>query len=157
MKLTLCDSWLMQLVAVILIVGGAVIFALLGTAHAVFTLQSSPAGGPMTPTDPSVAAAMETPGGLGLAPHIDSTLWKAWAGFNLSHSVGAILAALAIAVPVVEDIDAAAGHWAWVGLALIVPPLYLVLSIRYWFDKPTQGISLATALVYAGTILALAT
>ncbi len=74
----------------ILILLGAAIFVMLGTIHAVYTLRSSPDGGPMTPVRPEVRAAMVEPGGLGLAPRIDSNLWRAWVGFNLSHSVGVV-------------------------------------------------------------------
>lgn len=136
----------------ILILTGAAIVLLLGVAHAVLTLQSRPSGGPLTPTDTTVTAAMQRPGGLGLAPDYETTLWRAWVGFNLSHAIGVIVAALVLAVPVIDDFDAALDHPGWLALAFALPPLYLILSIRHWFDAPTRGIAVATVLILAGTI-----
>ena len=46
------------------VLAGAAIVLLLGVTHAVLTLRSRPTGGPLTPTNPDVAAAMTKPGGL---------------------------------------------------------------------------------------------
>lgn len=136
---------------VFVVLGGAIV-VFLGAAHAVFTLQSSPAGGPMAPTSPDVRAAMDIPGGLGLAPEISTTLWRAWAGFNLSHSLGVVAGGLFTAIPALVAFDAALDNVGWVVGALALPPLYLALSIRYWFDAPTRAISLATVLIWVGVI-----
>lgn len=136
----------------LLIVAGAGILLILGLVHALYTLQSSPDGGPMAPTDADVRAAMGVTGGLGLAPEIETTLWRAWAGFNLSHSLGVIVVALTVGVPALVDIEAAVANPGWLALAVVLPPLYLVLSIRYWFQGPTIGITVAMALIVAGLL-----
>lgn len=131
---------------------GAMILVVLGTAHAVYTFRSSPAGGPMTPVSPLVREAMVQPGGLGLAPDIDSTLWRAWVGFNLSHSLGVIAIGMTIGLPAVVDLDAAASHVGWLSLAIAAPAVYLVLSVRYWFTSPSVGIAIGGALIYSGLL-----
>ena len=136
----------------ILVIIGAGIVVFLGVAHAIFTLQSSPTGGPMTPTDPTVRMAMQRTGGLGLAPDIETSLFRAWTGFNLSHSLGAIASGLLVALPAITDFDAALDRPWWVVLALVLPPLYLLLSIRYWFAKPTRAIAVATVLITVGIV-----
>lgn len=140
----------------LLAVAGLTIFLLLGVAHAVFTLQSTPEGGPMMPTNPDVRLAMQVPGGLGLAPHIDSNLYRAWSGFNLSHSFGIIGIAGILLAQVVTGIgDAVDQAWFLVASA-VVPIVYLILAIRHWFDKPRNGILLGTALLWTGIIIELA-
>lgn len=134
----------------ILTVIGAAIIVLLGAVHLLYTVQSKPDGGKMTPTDERVQSAMQLTGGLGLAPHIDSSLWRAWVGFNLSHSVGVIVGGLLIGLPALVDFDAAIGSPGWVVAAVVLPPTYLVISIRYWFREPTVGIAAAGSLIVAG-------
>jgi hypothetical protein len=80
-------------------------------------------------------------------------MWRAWLGFNLSHSLGAVLfGAFALAL----------GN-AWVEPApprfLILLPLgiglvYLGLGLRYWYRVPTAGIALATACFAAAWLAA---
>ena len=132
---------------------GAGIFMFLGIAHAVFTFQSSPSGGPMMPTDPDVRAGMSTTGGLGLAPHIDSNLYKAWIGFNLSHSLGVVVAAGVLIRHAIVDFSQSAGQAWFIVLAVAVPAIYFVLAQLYWFDKPRNGIAVGATLVWVGLIL----
>jgi len=129
--------------------GGAV-FLLLGVLHAVYTLTDISKPRRIVPTDPALISYMRestvrlSRGG--------STMWDAWVGFNLSHSLGAILFALGCI---------ATGHFlvqlALPKAALLIPVaigmLYLAMSIRYWFRVPTTGISIATALLLAGWVL----
>jgi hypothetical protein len=131
---------------------GAAVFVLLGAIHAVLTLRSRPSGGPMTPVAPVVRDAMVQPGGLGLAPDIDSNLWRAWVGFNLSHSLGVVAIGLMIGVPALSDLEGVSSNSAWLVLAVASPAVYLVLSIRYWFTDPSVGIAIGGALIYAGLI-----
>ena len=139
-----------------LLVGiGAGIFGLLGLGHLVFTLQSTPNGGPMMPTDPDVLAAMDVPGGLGLAPHLKETLYRAWIGFNLSHSLGVVLAAAIMLRFAISDFKAALDDPTFLILVIVVPAAYGLLAVKFWFDQPRNAIVLATALVWAGTVLGL--
>lgn len=68
----------------ILIVAGALIFGLLGTVHLAYTFFT----GLFSPRDAATEASMKL-----THPRLTrrTTLWKAWVGFNASHSLGAIL------------------------------------------------------------------
>ncbi|MEN0067963.1 MAG: hypothetical protein AAGA48_37885 [Myxococcota bacterium] len=135
------------------ILGGA-LFALLGGAHLWLTLTSRPDRGGFTPKDAEVRAAMARPGGLGLAPDLQIPLWQPWIGFNVSHSLGALLLGAVIAVPPLWWGTAALQHPLWLIPSLLLPPIYLLTSMRYWFSAPTRGIGLATVLVWSGAALA---
>lgn len=136
----------------VLVIAGAGVLLLLGLAHAIYTLQSSPAGGPMAPTDGDVRAAMAVPGALGLAPNVETTLWRAWVGFNLSHALGIVAVSLTIAIPALVDFGAALDHTGWLVLALALPPVYLLISVRYWFRGPTTGICVGIVLIAGGIV-----
>ena len=72
-------------------------------------------------------------------------MWKAWIGFNASHSLGAMLLAalyLLLAIrhmPVLHE----SPLLAWLGVAGGLA--YLALAWRYWFRTPLIGIALGTA------------
>ena len=83
----------------------------------------------------------------------ETTMWKAWVGFNASHSIGAILfgavyAYLALLHPAFL---AASSFLLALGLATLCG--YLALARRYWFRTPFRGILLALALYGAGLLL----
>ena len=73
--------------AQILLIVGASIFGLLGVAHLYFTFFTTN----FEPHDASVKTAME-----GTSPVLtkETTMWRAWVGFNASHSLGAMLGIL---------------------------------------------------------------
>ncbi|MCH9680513.1 MAG: hypothetical protein K0V04_03685 [Deltaproteobacteria bacterium] len=136
----------------LLVAAGAGLLFALGVAHAGLTVRSSPSGGPMTPCDPDLRAVLTRVGGLGFAPDIRSTLWRAWVGFNLSHALGvmglsAVAFVMAIASTVVFD------DLCVTVAVLAVPTVYLLLSLRYWFAKPTKAIAVGTGLIYAGIVV----
>lgn len=141
--------------SVVLAATGLGIFLLLGIAHAVMTAQSTPTGGPMLPTDPSTMKAMHQVGGLGLAPHIESSLYRAWIGFNYSHSLGIVAIAGTLLFHAVSDFGAAVEAPWFLALVVVVPAVYFVLALAYWFDKPRDGIALGTVLLWAGVLVEL--
>lgn len=135
-----------------LAIAGASIFLLLGLAHAVFTFQSTPERGPMMPTNPVISEAMQIPCGLGLAPDIRTTLYRAWIGFNLSHSLGVITVAGVLIAQIATDFGAAVDEVWFLVLVAAAPLVYLMLAIKFWFDQPRNAIALATALVWVGVV-----
>jgi hypothetical protein len=86
----------------------------------------------------------------------ETTVWKAWIGFNASHSLGAMLfgavyADLALAHPAVlwsSPVLLASGG------ALLAA--FAWLARRYWFSVPFRGVVLALLLYLAGVASALA-
>ena len=72
------------LAAKILMVLSASIVLTLGVVHLVYTFW----GPKLTPRDPALQISMSQ-----ISPVItkETTMWRAWVGFNASHSMGAIL------------------------------------------------------------------
>jgi len=138
------------IIAFLLILGGAV-FGLLGTLHAVYTLFDLRDPRRLVPADPSVAHAMAK-SALRLSGG-RTDMWRAWIGFNFSHSLGVLLvAALAL----------------WAGfrvktlpVGIIMPALtligcvYLVLALLYWFRTPAIGVAVGTVCFAAAWVLSL--
>jgi hypothetical protein len=135
-----------------LVVAGAAVFLILGVAHAALTLRSSPSRGPLTPTNPDVRSAMTATTGLGLAPEVSTTLWRTWVGFNLSHALGIITIAGTIMFHAIDDLEAVADQAWFLVLTCGLPSVYLTLSIRYWFARPTRGIIVGGLLLAIGTL-----
>src|SRR5260370_26054394 len=138
------------MIAILLTLGGAV-FGALGGLHAIYTLLDLRKPRRLVPVDPAVAQAMAN-SALRLSRG-GTDMWRAWIGFNFSHSLGVLLTA-ALAV--------------WAGLqintlpvGLIMPVLsfvvcvYLVLALRYWFRGPVIGVAIATGCFTAAWILSL--
>jgi hypothetical protein len=92
-----------------LFLAGSVPFVLLGIAHALATPQSPSDRRGLSPHDPSLTEAMSR-ATVRLTRRTD--LWRAWVGFNLSHSLGAV--AFGIVVLLVGRSDASfLGSWVW--------------------------------------------
>lgn len=132
---TNASSWLMAASAITVLV--------LGLMHLVFTFH----GRRFHPRDAAVLAGMQQ-----TTPFItrDTTMWKAWVGFNASHSYGAMLFGLAWGyLALWQPAMLAQSRFLQVlGLALLVA--YVHLGWRYWFSIPFRGIALALLLYACG-------
>jgi hypothetical protein len=82
-----------------------------------------------------------------------TTMWKAWVGFNASHSFGAILFGLVYGQLALVQPRVLFGSpfLLAVGLALLCGHTFL--AKRYWFKTPFRGILIALAL-YVGALIA---
>jgi len=131
----------------LLYAAGGAIFCVLGTLHAVYMLTELRRPRRLVPSDPALIAAMA---GSRVRLAGDATdMWRAWIGFNLSHSLGALLfGAMAIAWPVVV-----AGHAALAWLPAAVAALYLAIGLRFWFSVPNAGIAAAMVAFAAAALL----
>lgn len=121
-----------------LIILGSSIFGMLGFLHFLITF--------LTPAfeayDPQVTEAMKSS-----SPKLtkETTIWRAWVGFNASHSFGAILFPL-VYIPLSLNHFELIQHSLWFScLPVVVGIGYLILAKCYWFKIPLLGISLATA------------
>jgi hypothetical protein len=136
-------------IAILLILGGAV-FGVLGGLHAIYTLLDLRSPRRLVPADPSVAQAMADSAVRLSRGRTD--MWRAWIGFNFSHSLGVLLfGVLAI----------------WAGFRIktlpagIMPALtlvgcvYLVLCLLYWFRSPAIGVAVGTGCFAVAWILSL--
>ena len=129
-----------------LIACSAGILLVLGSIHLLYTFH----GPKLTPRDAGLRAQME-------AAHPvltrQTTMWKAWVGFNASHSLGAMLFGLvygylALAQPAMFF---ASVFLSLLGLAFLLA--YLGLAHRYWFRIPFVGVALSLA-CYVGAFAA---
>lgn len=130
----------------ILIIAGVAIFGILGSIHLPYTF----AGRKLYPHDEAVVAAMQS-STLNLTK--ETTIWKAWIGFNASHSYGAILFS-AIYIPLTVfhfELIQQSLWFRW--LPVLVGILYLVLAKQYWFRIPFTGILLATLCLGTAAVL----
>src|SRR5262249_45820073 len=125
-------------IAMLLICGGAV-FLVLGSLHAIYTALDLHNPRRLVPVDPSAAQEMAN-SALRLSRG-RTDMWRAWIGFNFSHSIGVLLVGV-VAIWASTDIDSLP-----VG---IIPALaligcfYLVLALRYWFYIPAVGVGIST-------------
>jgi hypothetical protein len=129
----------------VLLLAGAAIFAVLGSLHLAYTFV----GTRLHPRDPAAIAAMQ---GTTLRLARTTPVWRAWIGFNASHSLGAIVfAAFVIGLAgwrmdVFRDLPA----FAWLAVANSLA--WLVLAWRYWFRIPVAGLLVASACFLAAAV-----
>ena len=129
-----------------LIVACALIFGLLGTVHLAYTFFT----GLFSPRDAATEASMKL-----THPRLTrrTTLWKAWVGFNASHSLGAILFAAVYLLLALAHMDWLREAPGLVWLAALGALAYLALAVRYWFRTPLIGIALASVCFLAAAIV----
>ena len=126
----------------------AVIFVL-GAVHLWYTFR----GNKLHPRDLELRARLEH------APLVltrQTTMWKAWVGFNASHSFGALLFGAVYGYLAVVHRDLLFQSWFLLLLGLVTLVAYAILGKRYWFSVPFRGILLATALYVFALVLAAA-
>ena len=81
-----------MMVGALLCIAGA-IYGLLGALHALYTFLDVRNPRRIVPDDPAVITAMQA-SKIRLTRG-ESTMWQGWVGFNLSHSLGAMMFAAA--------------------------------------------------------------
>ena len=129
-----------------LIATSAAIILLLGFIHLAYTFR----GNKLRPRDAELEARMKA-----VAPVIsrETTMWRAWVGFNASHAYGAILFGLVYGYLALAhgEFLAHSTYLLLLGLVLLVG--YSVLGKLYWFSVPFRGILAATALYVAALVI----
>jgi hypothetical protein len=125
------------LLASIFMVLSSVIILTLGTIHLIYTFW----GNKLTPRDPTLQTRMTE-----VSPVItrETTMWKAWVGFNASHSYAGILFGLIYGYLAVahREVLFNSPFLLAVGFALLAG--WLFLGKVYWFSTPFRGIVAAT-------------
>ncbi len=124
----------------LLLILGGVIYTILALLHAWFTFRDIALPRRLVPDDPAVQAAMAR-SGVRLSRGA-TTMWRAWVGFNFSHSLGALMLGgwcLTLGVQL--------GSLEHPRLVLLLPIGvglgYLFLAVRYWFLAPAMGAGVA--------------
>ena len=112
------------------------ILLLLGVIHLLYTFI----GVKLTPRDTELKNRMSQ-----VTPVItkDTTMWKAWIGFNASHSMGAMLFGLIYGYMALQhsQILFHSVFMLFVGFSMLVG--FFILGKLYWFKVPFFGISIS--------------
>jgi hypothetical protein len=84
-----------------------------------------------------------------------TTMWKAWIGFNGSHSAGGIFLGCINILLAGLYYPFLSGAWPLIVLTVITSLFYLFLAIKYWFKIPLTGIAIATGCYIVASIIIL--
>jgi hypothetical protein len=125
-----------------LFLAGGLPFVVLGLIHVFVTPRSPGEKKPLSPSDASLRDAM-TRDTLMISRRM--SFWSAWVGFNLSHSLGAVLFGSAVLLIGRSAASFAQQAPLFIPFAVVVSAIYLVLAVRYWFRSPLIGIMLSCA------------
>jgi hypothetical protein len=114
----------------------ASIILILGILHLVYTFW----GPKLRPRDATLQVSMSQ-----ISPVItkETTMWRAWVGFNASHSMGAILFGLIYGYLAIAHsrLLFESPFLLIVGLAMLGG--FFALAKIYWFSAPFTGISIS--------------
>jgi len=134
--------------AALLVAASATVILALGLVHLLYTFY----GSKLLPRDAALRAEMER-----VHPNItrQTTMWRAWIGFNASHSMGAILFGLVYGYLALAMPAALFGSVFLRALGFAFLCGYVLLGWRYWFSVPFRGVLLALVLFAASLVTAI--
>jgi hypothetical protein len=136
----------MNIVAPWLVAGSSAIVLVLGLMHLLYTFY----GPKLLPRDRELQTRMQE-----VSPVItrQTTMWKAWVGFNASHSYGLILFGAVYGYLALAHSAFLFRSVFLLSLGLILLFGYIFLAKRYFFRIPLGAVLLATFL-YALALIA---
>jgi hypothetical protein len=136
-----------HLLAQTLVAASAGIFLFLGTMHLIYTFASRK----FSPRDAELESKLKL-----VSPVISrqTTMWRAWIGFNASHSIGAMLFGLLYGYFALTHFDFLVGSLFMSTLGLLFIVSFLVLAKLYWFRIPLIGIGTSLVLYLLGFVAA---
>jgi len=129
----------MNTIAPWLLAASAAITLLLGLVHLLYTYH----GPKLRPRDRELQARMEQ-----VSPVItrQTTMWKAWIGFNASHGHGLILFGAVYGYLALAHSEFLFRSVFLLSLGLVLLSGYIFLAARYFFRIPLLGVVVATSL-----------
>lgn len=125
----------------------AAIIGVLGALHLLYTFH----GVKLHPRDPRVQRRMQQTA-MVITP--DTSMWRAWIGFNTSHSLCALLFALVYGYLALAQPTLLFDAPFLLAVALGLLATLLWVAWRYWFRIPFYGIALALVCCAAATLAA---
>ena len=130
---------------ILMVLSASIIFTL-GVFHLVYTFR----GPLLTPRDPALQVSMSQ-----ISPVItkETTMWRAWMGFNASHSMGLILFGLVFGFLALahDQVLFQSPFLIVVGLAMLGG--FVVLCKAYFFSAPLRGVCISLACYIASIAL----
>ena len=129
-----------------LIARSAAVILLLGLLHLLYTFR----GPKLHPRDPDLTARM-----MAVSPVItrETTMWRAWVGFNATHSFGLILFGALYGYLAVRHSPLLFHSWFLLVLGFAILLGYAVIAKLYFFTAPFRGIVLAAVLYLLGIVV----
>lgn len=134
-------------IASFLMVSSAGIILLLGVIHLIYTFS----GSGLLPRDPGWRAAL---GRAHLRITKETTVLRAWTGFNASHSMGLILFGLIYGFLSLSQADLLFGSVYLLAVGFMMLVGLCVLSKLYWFSVPFIGIVISLVCYVASVVVA---
>lgn len=136
------------MVAQLLIAASAAIVFVLGAIHLVYTFGSRK----FCPRDPVLEDHMQR-----VSPVLtrQTTMWRAWVGFNASHSLGAMLFGAVYGYLALAHGDLLRQSRFLCVLGALFLGTFVVLAKRYWFNIPFAALVAASCSYLAGAIASL--
>ena len=137
---------LSQTLSQILFACSAAILLTLGSVHLYLTYFHTS----FEPRDATLRAHMDA-----THPRLtrETTVWRAWIGFNASLSLGVMLFGLVYGYLAVWQNTMLVQSGFLLGLGMLVLVAYVVLARRYWFRVPLIGCTIALLLYTAGALV----
>jgi hypothetical protein len=131
------------------IAASAAIILLLGLMHLWYTFR----GPNLHPRDPELTAKMMT-----VSPVItgETTVWRAWIGFNATHSLGLILFGAIFGYLAMRHSAFLFHSWFLLALGFALLLSYAVIAKLYFFTAPFRGVALAAVLYLLGIVFHMA-
>ncbi len=127
----------------VFIAGSAAIIFFLGLSHLLYTFR----GPQLHPRDPELTAKMMT---VPLVISRETTMWRAWIGFNATHSFFLILFGAVYGYLAIRHSEFLLHSWFLLALGFALLLSCAVVSKIYFFSLPFRGVALATVLYLLG-------
>jgi hypothetical protein len=125
---------------------GSAIFVLLGLAHLRITFTG-------TRLNPKAEAAIDAMKNTHPRLTRETTVWRAWIGFNASHSAGAIFFGSINIVLASQYFHILQDSMSIVFLNIVFVLFFLVLAKVYWFKIPLLGVLISVICFVLSIIL----
>lgn len=130
----------------LLMVASAFIFLSLGVIHLIYTFW----GPKLLPRDPALIESMKA---VALVLTSETSVWKAWIGFNASHSMAAILFGAVYGYLAIFEPAMLFGSQFLQAVGFLMLAGFVVLAWVYWFSVPFFGVALSLLLYVTGILL----
>ena len=127
---------------------GAVIYVLLAVLHLLYTFFTNKFSVRDSATEEMMKKAY---------PVLTrkTTMWKAWIGFNGSHSIGGIYLGIVNLYLAACQFEFLANSVFLIVLTCLTSFFYLFLGFKYWFVIPRTGILISTICFVTATLIIL--
>jgi hypothetical protein len=127
------------------IAAGAAIILFLGLSHLLYTFR-----GPLLhPRDPDLTAKMMT---VPLVISQETTVWRAWIGFNATHSFFLILFGAVYGYLAIRHSEFLFRSWFLLALGFALLLSCAIVAKLYFFTSPFRAVVLAAVLYLLGII-----